>query len=159
MLSGSFLGVVVVEALKSMEFHGLMMAFLPYKGFLKRLHESLTFLVLCCYMHWLVQEKAQVQPETFVRQLPSPPLYFLWFCIRDKYDLSEFLNQAFRGCAGEEKLIYEDSQVVFQKLKKSISILRNASSVGELIGFRRENDSRINFFFKKSVVQLFQNSD
>lgn len=78
MLSGSFLGVVLVEALKSTEFHGLMMAFLPYKGFLKMLHESLTFLVLCGYMHWLVQEKAQVQPITFVRQLYHLHLYIFY---------------------------------------------------------------------------------
>lgn len=69
MLSGPFLGLVVVEAFKSMEFHGLMMAFLLYKGFLKRLHENLTFLVLCGYMHWLAKEKSQVQPKMFVRQL------------------------------------------------------------------------------------------
>lgn len=35
MLSGPFLGLVVVEAHKSMEFYGLVIALILYKGFLK----------------------------------------------------------------------------------------------------------------------------
>lgn len=42
------------------------------------------------------------------------------------------------------KIHSENSLVVFQKLKKNILILRNASSVGEFIAYRRGSDSRIN---------------
>lgn len=69
MLSGSFLGLLVGEALMSMEFHGLIVTLLPSKRFLQTLHGSLTFLVLCGYMRWLVREKSQVQPKTVVGQL------------------------------------------------------------------------------------------